>query len=198
MNDFRNRMLIPALIPLGAAAVIAIVAVNFSRILISTGGSIAVVVGIGSAAGVLFGATYLTTRTRFFSMGVVSTLTGLALTLVLGGMIALAFENEEKSEHGEKAHTVEEFDSEIAVTAFDIGFREKQIATPAGKVQINYANQGARHTLVIQDVPGIKLEVGKPGDKDSGVVELAAGAYTFYCDVPGHRSAGMEGILTAQ
>jgi len=28
-------------------------------------------------------------------------------------------------------------------------------------------------------------------------VELPAGTYVYYCAVPGHREAGMEGLLTA-
>lgn len=199
MNDFRNRMLIPALIPLGAAAIIAAVALNFSRVLIATGGNVAVVIGIGAAAGVLFGATYLTTRAQFFSTGVIVTLSGLALALILGGVVAVAFDNEAKDNARKLAKSVNVFKGpEVTITPFDIGFRVKQLTAPAGKVQVNYADEGARHTLVIDNVPGIRLEVGKPGDKASGVVDLKPGAYTFYCDVPGHRAAGMEGTLTVK
>jgi uncharacterized cupredoxin-like copper-binding protein len=61
----------------------------------------------------------------------------------------------------------------------------------AGHVHITHENEGATpHTFVI-DGTDFKLT-----DDDDGDVELAAGDYTFYCDVPGHRDAGMEGTLT--
>ncbi len=34
--------------------------------------------------------------------------------------------------------------------------------------------------------------------KTSVSAELAPGTYTFYCTVPGHREAGMEGTLTVK
>jgi uncharacterized cupredoxin-like copper-binding protein len=36
------------------------------------------------------------------------------------------------------------------------------------------------------------------GDTSTFTIDnLPAGKYVFYCDVPGHRAAGMEGTLTA-
>lgn len=35
------------------------------------------------------------------------------------------------------------------------------------------------------------------GESGSGTFTVEAGDYTFYCDVPGHREAGMEGTFTA-
>ena len=48
----------------------------------------------------------------------------------------------------------------------------------------------------IEGVPRFELAVNGKGSKDSNVVALKAGDYAFYCTLPGHRSAGMEGDLT--
>jgi uncharacterized cupredoxin-like copper-binding protein len=36
------------------------------------------------------------------------------------------------------------------------------------------------------------------GGSKTLTVTLKAGTYKFYCSVPGHRQAGMEGTLTVQ
>ena len=36
------------------------------------------------------------------------------------------------------------------------------------------------------------------GDTETLTLNLPAGTYTFYCNVPGHRAAGMEGTLTVE
>jgi uncharacterized cupredoxin-like copper-binding protein len=36
------------------------------------------------------------------------------------------------------------------------------------------------------------------GGTKSFTLTLAPGAYTYYCSVPGHRQAGMQGTLTVK
>jgi uncharacterized cupredoxin-like copper-binding protein len=57
---------------------------------------------------------------------------------------------------------------------------------------VTYVNNGQiEHTLLIEGKKDLNLKVEK-GGKDKGSLELQPGDYTFYCDVPGHRAAGME------
>jgi uncharacterized cupredoxin-like copper-binding protein len=85
------------------------------------------------------------------------------------------------------------------VAAEDIKFPEDRYEATAGSVNLSYRNDGSiNHTLVVDDVDdvdGFKLEVAGNGDEDQGSVDLGAGTYTMYCDVPGHRDAGMEATL---
>jgi plastocyanin len=66
-----------------------------------------------------------------------------------------------------------------------------------GKVNILYVDDGsATHTLRIDGVDNFRLQVTGKGDHDEGTATLAPGDYTIYCDIPGHREAGMEATLT--
>jgi uncharacterized cupredoxin-like copper-binding protein len=62
---------------------------------------------------------------------------------------------------------------------------------------VAFTSQDIFHTFVIENVNGDEVVASaRAGETDRGGVELEPGDYTFYCDVPGHRAAGMEGTLT--
>lgn len=85
---------------------------------------------------------------------------------------------------------------QVDVAARDISFDEDGYEVDAGTVTFDYTNDGAlQHSLLIEGIDGFKLEVQKKGDADEGSVELEAGTYTIYCDVAGHRQAGMHATL---
>ncbi len=84
----------------------------------------------------------------------------------------------------------------VTVVAEDIGFAEDTYESAAGTVAVEYRNEGALlHTLVIEGIDDFTLEVPGNADVDEGSVELEAGTYTLFCDVAGHRDAGMEATL---
>ena len=89
---------------------------------------------------------------------------------------------------------------DVVVDAYDdLRFDEDAYTVSGGEVTFEYVNEGNLvHTLVIEDVDDFKLQVNSSGDTDTGSVALEAGAYELYCDVSGHRSGGMEAVLTVE
>jgi plastocyanin len=77
----------------------------------------------------------------------------------------------------------------------------KSLAAKAGKVSIDFTNSSpVAHDVTIESSSGQKLgatPVFEGGSKTLSL-ELKAGTYKFFCSVPGHRQAGMEGTLTVQ
>jgi plastocyanin len=73
-------------------------------------------------------------------------------------------------------------------------FDQKEYAAKAGTVTIELVDDGSTpHTLLIEKVSGFsKLAVNSKGSKARGSATLEPGTYTIYCDVAGHRGAGME------
>lgn len=87
------------------------------------------------------------------------------------------------------------------VQVMDFSFKPKDISVSAGKVVFFLVNSGpAAHDMVIADSTGksvARSSLVQSGDTFTFTVDnLAAGKYVIFCDVPGHRAAGMEGTLT--
>ena len=83
----------------------------------------------------------------------------------------------------------------------EIAYTTTKASAKAGKVTIDFNNpQSLTHDVAIEDSSG--KEVGKTeliGEGEtSTTVDLEPGTYTYYCTVPGHREAGMEGTLTVK
>ena len=78
-----------------------------------------------------------------------------------------------------------------------LAFVTNQAQAKPGEVTVKMANKsGTPHDIVI-DGKG-KGEVVKDGGVSQFEADFAAGSYTFYCSVPGHRQAGMQGKLTVK
>jgi cytochrome c oxidase subunit 2 len=111
--------------------------------------------------------------------------------------IACGGDDDDTSSDGGNGASSETPAGAVTVIAEDsLDFDQDSYSAPAGEVTFIYENGGSLpHTLLIEGIDDFKLEVG---DTDEGAVELEAGDYTLYCDVPGHQSAGMEASLTVE
>lgn len=86
-------------------------------------------------------------------------------------------------------------------TGEGLSYTSDNATAKAGKVTVDFTNtQPLTHDVAIEDSSGKtigKTELIAEGS-DSTVADLKPGTYTFYCTVPGHREAGMEGTLTVK
>lgn len=82
----------------------------------------------------------------------------------------------------------------LEVRASEMSFDPAAVAVAAGEVEVVLHNEGQMlHDLRIGEEPFI-VEAGA-GQSATGSVTLDPGRYEIYCSLPGHRDAGMEGVL---
>jgi plastocyanin len=83
----------------------------------------------------------------------------------------------------------------------ELAYTTTEATAKAGQVTIDFKNpQALTHDVAIEDSSGEEVgatELIASGD-DSTTVDLKPGTYHFFCTVPGHREAGMEGVLTVK
>ena len=89
-----------------------------------------------------------------------------------------------------------------AAEGSELAYTTKDATAKAGKVTIDFTNpQPLSHDVAIEDSSGKKVgetELVAGGKTVATIGDLKPGTYTFYCTVPGHREAGMEGTLTVK
>lgn len=135
-----------------------------------------------------------------------------ALALVSFGLIACGDDDDETTDTAATETTTEETTAggggggeggtlEITADESDLAYTTGDLETEAGTVAIEFDNPAnLDHDVRIEDESG--EDVGGTeiitNDTTTAEVDLEPGTYTYYCSVPGHREAGMEGKLTVE
>lgn len=80
-------------------------------------------------------------------------------------------------------------------------FSTSTLTAKAGKVSVDFTNMSPlAHNFTVEAAGG-KIEGATPtfqGGSKVLTLNLKPGTYKFFCTVPGHRMAGMEGTLTVK
>jgi plastocyanin len=82
--------------------------------------------------------------------------------------------------------------------AGQLAYEPKQLSAKAGKVTIDFANASPieHDVAVAQGSSTLGQTPVFAGGTKTLALSLKPGTYKFFCTVPGHRQAGMEGTLT--
>src|SRR5262245_33163336 len=82
----------------------------------------------------------------------------------------------------------------LEVTAYEMSYEPDAIAVAAGEVEVVLHNGGTvLHDLRIEDQPFVIEALA--GQTSTSQVTLEPGRYQLFCSIPGHREAGMTGVL---
>jgi plastocyanin len=98
---------------------------------------------------------------------------------------------------GSGAHTL----SLAASPEGTLKFEQTSLTAKAGSISIAFTNNASvEHNVTVASASGSVLGATATfvGGTKILPLNLKPGTYKFYCSVPGHRAAGMEGTLTVQ
>jgi plastocyanin len=194
----RERILTPLLLTLLAAGIIVTIIINVSRVFLAVGGDKGIYVSSGIAVAILLAAVWAATRPRLPAHS------GMFLLAFAGiaSMIAGSLSFNRSQPHEASAATVPYATDDAIVgqpgtaLAFDKSQLEATVSTAAPGIHIDLSSGNGTHTWVVEGHEDqLKLEAN-PGSPAMGTIVLPPGTYTYYCDIPGHRQAGMHGTLT--
>lgn len=83
-----------------------------------------------------------------------------------------------------------------------LAYTETELSVPAGDVTVEFTNESPiQHDVAFMDSDGKDLGKTKVIAEGSDTLELSdlkPGTYQYWCTVPGHKEAGMEGTLTVE
>jgi plastocyanin len=201
-RPYVERYLVPFVMPLAIVVGLVIVVLNISRIFLAGHGHVSVVLGSLITAAILLGAAMLSAAPRMRSSSIALVAAGFVASIVLGGWLSVGSAEEEEEGGGEllarDGPAIESLEFR-SLTA--LAFEPDEAQAPTGIVRITLTNQGGPHTFTFEDAGTLlaPLDVSGAGDEVTGRAFLGEpGEYDFYCEVPGHREAGMEGTITVE
>jgi plastocyanin len=89
---------------------------------------------------------------------------------------------------------------QLAASPTQLAFDTTKLASKPGEVTVDFDNPAALEHNVAIEQGGEQIAISETitKGKTSVSADLAPGAYTFLCTVPGHAEAGMEGTLVVK
>ncbi len=201
-HEVRLRVPLPIVIPLGALAVIALIAVGMSRILLSVPKEVSVIIAIAIAANILIASAFIALRPESARLSWPELASVALYPLIIGIVIAQlglgTGHSAGEAEHGEAAAAA----GSGQVTAANVQFNTDTIELEAGsEAEIVFVNEDSvEHNIAIYETDAAEQDIFV-GDVIPGGQEITytftapeAGEYYFHCDV----HPAMNGTVTVE
>jgi uncharacterized cupredoxin-like copper-binding protein len=104
--------------------------------------------------------------------------------------------SDDGSSNGDSTEGASSADETVTLVTKEFYFEPDTVTVAAGSTEIVVDNSGGmvEHDFTLEEL-GVEIYAA-PGDTEREVVDLESGSYEFFCSIPGHREAGMEGTLT--
>jgi hypothetical protein len=200
VDPVRDRLVLPILLPVLSMIAVFVYVVNVSRVFLAGGNEVSVLVGTIITVGILAGGAAISASPRLRSSTLVLVLAGFMVLVLSAGLLSLGPSEAEEEAGGGFQQPSGPPVATLEVDALtSLTFQATEFSVPAGIIQINYVGDcpgcGGSHTLLFTDPQFSGFQLAVPRGQKSGKVNLKPGAYTIYCNLPGHRAAGMEATV---
>jgi plastocyanin len=199
-RPYVERYLVPLVLPIVVVAGLLVYVLNLSRVFLAAHGHIPVVVGSVITVAILVGATVLTNSKQLKSTSIALMTTIFALVVFTSGWLVLGH-SQVKGESTAPLTATGPVSGKIDLAALaSLKFTPVSFTVKTGIYMVTLTDDAAGpHTTDFDDPTTLfkGLTVNAQGQKDSSRIFFGApGTYTFFCAIPGHRAAGMQGTVT--
>jgi plastocyanin len=195
-----ERYLVPLVLPIVVVVGLVVFVLNLSRVFLSGHGHIPTIVGSILTVVILVGATVLSNSSRLRSTSIALMTTLFALVIFTSGWLVLGHSQEQGEASTPLAANGPSIDTIDFQALVSLKFVPASLTVSTGIYSVTLTNDAAgAHTLDFDDTETLfaGLVVNNAGEKVSSRVFFGEpGEYTFFCAIPGHRTAGMVGTIT--
>jgi plastocyanin len=203
-RPYVERYFVPLFLPIAVVFGVVVYILNVSRLFLSAHADV-VVVGTIITVAILFGAAWLALSNRLRSGSIALITAGFIAVIMAAGAINLGQSEEKEANEAATlkcdlgAPSTLEF---VAGPNGALAFDPDDVGSSTGLVKISMTDASpAEHTLKFDnpDTKFAEIHVAGNGDQSECVAFFPeAGDYSFYCTIPGHRAAGMEGVVRVE
>jgi plastocyanin len=194
-----ERYLLPLVLPIVVVVGLVIYVLNLSRVFLSGHGHIPVVVGSVITVAILLGATVLSNSTRLRSSSIALMTALFALVIFTSGWLVLGHSQVKGAASAPLTATGPAAGKIDLASLASLKFTPTSFTVKTGIYSVTLTdNATGPHTLDFDDTTTLfaGLAVNGAGEKQTSRIFFgAAGDYTFFCAIPGHRAAGMQGVV---